>query len=87
MIYWYALGFGYLLTIPFAIYIANKNYDHWEKTFTPSAYTYRYKWVSKSLNSMVYGLSFIVALILGPLSILEYLLDLDKKDKEKRKIK
>jgi hypothetical protein len=36
---------------------------------------------------MVYGLSFIVALILGPLSILEYLLDLDKKDKEKRKIK
>jgi len=69
------------------IKLANKTYDNWEKTFTPSSYTYRYKWVSKSIHSMVYGLSFILALILAPLSILEYLIDTDKKHKEMRKLK
>jgi hypothetical protein len=87
MNYLYALGIGYLLTIPFAIYVANKNYDIWEKSFTPSGYAFRYKWFSKSLHSMIYGLSFILALILGPLSILEYLIDTNKKHKEMRKLK
>jgi hypothetical protein len=87
MIYLYALALGYILSIPAAIYVANKNYNKWEKSFTPSVYTFRYKWLSKSLHSMVYGLSFIVALLLGPLSTLEWLIDQEKEYKEKRKLK
>jgi len=77
MIYLY-IGIYLLLGILPAIKLANKNYDHWEKTFTPNAYTYRYKWVSKSLHSMVYGLSFIIALTLWPLSLIELIGDKKK---------
>ena len=87
MIYLYALLLVYLLTIPSAIYVANKNYDKWQKSYTPSMHEARYAWLSKSIHSIVYGLSFILALILGPLSTLEHLMDLDKKHKEKRKLK
>lgn len=62
-----------LLGILPAIKMANKEYDKFEKTHTPSSYEYRYKWVAKSLNSIVYGLAFIISLILWPLTTLELL--------------
>lgn len=72
------IGIYLLLGILPGIKLANKNYDNWEKTFTPSAYTYRYKWVSKSLHSIIYGLSFIIALTLWPLSLIELIGDKKK---------
>ena len=71
---WYILIYILLGLYP-GRYIANKNYDKFEKTHDPSMYEVRYKFIAKSIHSIVYGLAFIVGALLWPFSIIEMIGD------------
>lgn len=77
MIYLYIFIYLVLGIIP-GFKLANKNYDKWEKSYTPSMYEARYGWLSKSIHSVIFGFSFIIALIFWPLSLLELMGDKKK---------
>ena len=68
-----------LLYLALGIYpgliIARKNYDKFDKNYNPSMFEIRYKFIAKSLHSIVFGLAFIVGTILWPLSLIENLGD------------
>lgn len=72
----------FLMYLLFGIYpaikMAHKEYNKFEKTHNPSSYEYRYKWVAKSLHSIIWGLSFMIALILWPLTSIELLIGAKK---------
>lgn len=55
--------------------IARKNYDKFDKQHDPTMFEVRYKFIAKSLHSIVYGLAFIIGALLWPLSLLEILGD------------
>ena len=65
------VGIYLLFGIIPAIILANKNYDKWKKSYYPSMYEVRYAWIAKSIHSIIYGLSFMIALVLWPLSLIE----------------
>jgi hypothetical protein len=50
---------------------AKKEYENFSKNYNPSLYEVRYKWIANSIENLVFGLSFIISLILWPLVILE----------------
>ena len=43
---------------------AQKEYNKFEKTYTPSMHEIRFKWLAKSIHSIVFGLSFMISLVL-----------------------
>ena len=53
---------------------AQKEYDKFEKTYNPSMYEVRFKWLAKSIHSIVFGLSFIISLALWLPLVIENLI-------------
>ena len=54
--------------------IAATHYDQFKKTYNPSMYEVRFKWVAKSIDSIVLGFGFIIALVLWLPQIIENLI-------------
>jgi hypothetical protein len=64
-----------LLGVLPGIYMAKKNYLKFKKTHDSSMYEIRYKFVAKSIDSIVYGFGFIIGMLLWPLSLIEIIGD------------
>lgn len=77
MIYLY-IGIYLLVGIIPGLKLAHKNYDKWEKSYTPSMYEVRFKFLAQSIHSIIFGLSFIIAMLLWPLSLIELIGDKKK---------
>jgi hypothetical protein len=64
-------------------WLANKITDDFEKNNPPGTYRVRFKLMDGLVYRTVYGLSFMFALILGPLTWTDYLIYKLKKEKRK----
>ena len=64
-------------------WLANKITDDFEKNNPPGTYRVRFKLMDGLVYRNVYGLSFMFALILGPLTWTDYLIYKLKKEKRK----
>jgi hypothetical protein len=51
--------------------IAGNHFDQYKKTYTPSLHEVRFKWLAKTLDSVIFGFSFIIALVLWLPQIIE----------------
>lgn len=72
------IGIYILLGIYPGLYIARKNYNKFNNEHDASMFEVRYKFIAKSLHSIVYGLAFIVGTILWPFSLFEMIGDKKK---------
>ena len=81
MIYYIA---AYLLIgiIP-ALYIADKNLLDFEKKNPPGSFRVRFKMIDGAVYNMVFGLSLISALLVMPLSWIEFIYDKIQREKQK----
>jgi hypothetical protein len=81
MIY-YIIAYTLIGFIP-AAYIADKNLLDFEKKNPPGTFRVRFKMIDGAVYNMVYGLSFMSALLLMPLSWIEFIYDKIKREKQK----
>ncbi len=58
--------------------IANKAYDQFKSKHDPTMYEVRFKFIAKSIDSIVWGLAFIIGTLLWPLGLLELIGDRKK---------
>jgi hypothetical protein len=66
-----------------AAYIADKNLADFEKKNPPGSFRVRFKLIDGAVYNMVYGLSFMAALLLTPLSWIEFIYDKIQREKQK----
>lgn len=50
-------------------------YKDYMKKYNPSSYEYRYQWISKSIKSIMYGIAFIISVLLWPIVLVELLVN------------
>jgi len=74
MIYAY-IGIYLLLGVLPGMWIANKTYDKFKETHDPTMYEVRFKFIAKSIDSIVFGLAFIIGTLLFPLTLIEMIGD------------
>jgi hypothetical protein len=69
------IGIYLLLGIIPGNYIANKAYNKFKETHDQTMHEARFKFIAKSIDSIVYGLAFILGTLLFPLSLIEMIGD------------
>jgi hypothetical protein len=63
--------------------MANKITNEFENNNPPGSFRVRFKLIDGAVYRMVYGLSFMSALLLMPLSWIEFIYDKIKREKQK----